>query len=413
MKSSRLVAFETLYKISKNGAYSNIALAAALKDRQEDKQFISSLVYGVTERRLTLDWFIDKYARGSVKPKLRIILRMGAYQLLFMDKVPPSAAVNESVKLVREIKQDYYAGFVNAVLRKIDADRAVPDGDISLKYSVPQPLINMWCSQYTREKTLQFLPCVNGRPPVFAVVNTIKTDTARLCSELEDSGVECYEYDDGVLKIASPFDLSALDAFKNGLFYIEDYSSFCCARALGAKPGDTVLDMCAAPGGKSFAAAIGMQNRGTVYSYDLYESRAGLINDGAKRLGIDIIKTGVNDAAVYNDEIPAADRILCDVPCSGFGIIRRKPEIRYKSLDDVKALPELQLKILETSSDYLKNGGSLLYSTCTLNKRENEKVTAAFLERHGDFALMEEKTVFPSEDGGDGFYYALTVKNEN
>lgn len=409
MKSARLIAFETLYRIFRDKSYSNIALDAVLKNTDADKAFISALVYGVIERKITLDYFINKYVSSPPKPKIMTVLRLGAYQLLFMDKVPSSAAINESVKLTYDIKQDYYSSLVNAVLHKIDADREYPD-DLSVKYSVPEHLINMWVKQYGQETVEEFLPCINERPPVFAIPNSLYVDADELCYELLCEDIECEAVNDVVL-INSAFDLSKSTAFKNGLFYIEDLSSYECAKALGAKSGDTVLDMCSAPGGKAFTISQFMNNDGRLLAFDLYQSRVNLISDGAKRLGLSIISADVNDACVFSERIPTADKILCDVPCSGFGIIRRKPEIRYKELDSVKTLPEIQLDILENSSKYLKNGGRIIYSTCTLNKKENERVVSAFLKKHNDFSLDYDKTVFPSKLGGDGFYYAVINKN--
>ncbi len=412
MKSPRLVAFETLYKIFYNNAYSNVALDKAVRNFDEDKAFISALVYGVVERRLTLDYFIDKYVSSNPKPKIRIILRMGAYQLLFMDKVPSGAAINESVRLTKEIKQDYYSSFVNAVLHKIDGDRNLPDDNLPIKYSVPEHLIHMWIKQYGREAVERFLPCVNEKPPVFAVPNILVTDAHALLQTLNDEGISG-KITDNVIEITSSFDLNRSEAFKNGLFHIEDLSSYECALALGAREGDTVLDMCSAPGGKAFTIAEQMNNKGRIYAFDIYKHRVKQITDGAERLGISIISAGINDAAVYNAHIPLADKILCDVVCSGFGIIRRKPEIRYKELDSVADLPRMQLKILETSSRYLKKGGIIVYSTCTLNKKENEKVVSSFLNNKNEFILIKEKTVFPSKCGGDGFYYAVIKRNED
>lgn len=412
MKSPRLVAFETLYKIFYDKAYSNVALEKAVRNFDEDKAFISALVYGVVERRLTLDYFIDKYVSSNPKPKIRTILRMGAYQLLFMDKVPSSAAINESVRLTKEIKQDYYSSFVNAVLHKIDGDRNLPDDNLPIKYSVPEHLIHMWIKQYGREAVERFLPCVNEKPPVFAVSNILVTDAHALLQTLNDEGISG-KITDNVIEITSSFDLNRSEAFKNGLFHIEDLSSYECALALGAREGDTVLDMCSAPGGKAFTIAEQMNNKGRIYAFDIYKHRVKQITDGAERLGISIISAGINDAAVYNAHIPLADKILCDVVCSGFGIIRRKPEIRYKELDSVADLPRMQLKILETSSRYLKKGGIIVYSTCTLNKKENEKVVSSFLNNKNEFILIKEKTVFPSKCGGDGFYYAVIKRNED
>lgn len=411
MKSSRLIAFEALYKIFYDNAYSNIALDKAIRDVESDKAFISALVYGVCERRITLDYFIEKYVTSKPKPKIMTILRMGAYQLLFMDKVPSSASINESVKLTKDINQSYYSSLVNAVLHKIDRDRAIPD-DLSIKYSVPKNLINMWVKQYGKDVVEDFLPYVNDRPPIFAVPNTIFVDKEELQYELLCENIECEVVGD-IVMITSPFDLNKSIAFKNGLFHIEDLSSYECALSLGAKAGDVVLDMCSAPGGKAFTIAEKMGNKGKIYAFDLHQHRVNQIEQGAKRLGIDIIEATINDATVFNNNLPKADKILCDVVCSGFGIIRRKPEIRYKNLDSIAQLPAIQLQILETSSRYLKNNGTIIYSTCTLNKKENEKVVNSFLENNSDFTLISEKTTFPSQYGGDGFYVAVIKKNEN
>ncbi|MCC8074309.1 MAG: 16S rRNA (cytosine(967)-C(5))-methyltransferase RsmB [Clostridiales bacterium] len=405
IKSARLTAFETLYKIFYDNAYSNIALDKALSDIDGEKAFVSALVYGVVERKITLDYFIDKYVSSKLKPKIRIILRLGAYQLLFMDKVPSSAAINESVNLVKEIKQDYYSKMVNAVLHKIDNDRKFPD-DLSVEYSVPKNLISMWSKQYSLETVKSFLPYINGRPPVFAVANTLYVDADELSYELLSENVDC-EVTGELVKINSGFDLNKLKSFKNGLFHIEDMSCYECVKAMNVCENDLVLDLCAAPGGKTFTIAEMMNNTGKIYALDLYKNRVNLIKKGAERLGLTSVITDVNDATVFNSELPKFDKVLCDVPCSGFGIIRRKPEVRYKELDSIKDLPETQLAILENGAKYLKENGMLIYSTCTLNKKENEQVTSAFLNNDKDFKLKYEKTCFPSENGGDGFYHAV------
>lgn len=409
MKSSRLIAFETLHKIFYDSTYSNLAVDNALKDVDKDKAFISALVYGVVERKITLDYYINKYLTAKPKPKIMTVLRLGAYQLLFMDKVPSSAAINESVKLTRDIKQDYYSKLVNAVLHKIDSNREELDNP-SIKYSVPECLINMWNKQYGADTVNEFLPALNERPPIYAIPNRQFVDAGELCYELLEEGVDCEVLEEVVL-IHSSIDFNSSRAYKNGLFYIEDLSSYHCAKALQAKPGETVIDFCSAPGGKAFTIAQDMENNGRLYAFDLYEHRAELVKKSAERLELNAIISGVNDASVYSDTIPEADRILCDVPCSGFGIVRRKPEIRYKNLDSIKDLPEIQLNILKTSAMYLKDGGRIIYSTCTLNKKENEKVVSAFLNEHSGFSLEYDKTVFPSANGGDGFYFAVLTKN--
>lgn len=409
MKSARLIAFETLHKIFYDSTYSNLAVDNALKDVDTDKAFISALVYGVVERKITLDYYINKYLTAKPKPKIMTVLRLGAYQLLFMDKVPSSAAINESVKLTRDIKQDYYSKLVNAVLHKIDSNREELDNP-SIKYSVPECLINMWNKQYGADTVSEFLPALNERPPIYAIPNRQFVDAGELCYELLEEGIDCEVLEEVVL-IHSSLDFNRSRAYKNGLFYIEDLSSYHCAKALQAKQGETIIDFCSAPGGKAFTIAQDMENNGRLYAFDLYEHRAELIKKSAKRLELNVIISGVNDASVYSDTIPKADRILCDVPCSGFGIVRRKPEIRYKNLDSIKDLPEIQLNILKTSAMYLKDGGRIIYSTCTLNKKENEKVVSAFLNEHSGFSLEYDKTIFPSANGGDGFYFAVLTKN--
>lgn len=415
MKDARLVAFETLYDVLKDGAYSNIAIDNSLSEvNQKDKPFISSIVYGVIERKLTLDYILDKFLTSKPKLKIRIVLYIGAYQLYFMDKVPSSAAINTSVNLAGKVGLEYYKKLINAVLRKVDAERIDIDSidDLSVKYSCPPHLINMWRKMYGKESANSILEAINGKPPVFAVPNTLYIDADELQYELLNCGIDCSVVGD-VVKISSSFDLSNCKTFIDGLFHIEDLSSYNCAVALDAKSEETVFDICSAPGGKAFTIAERMKNKGRIYAFDLHEHRVKLINDGAKRLGINIIDAEVNDALIFNSEFPKADRILCDVPCSGFGIIRRKPEIRYKELDSIKELPEIQYNILNTSAKYLKDGGRLIYSTCTLNKRENEKVVERFLSENSCYSLKYSKTEFPSSDGGDGFYYAVMEKKND
>lgn len=412
MKNARLSAFDMLYDIIYSGAYSNIVLEKGLKAvESKDKGFVSRLVYGVIERRLSLDYAINKFLNGKTKPKVKILLYIGAYQVLYMDKIPDAVAVYESVSLCDNIGLSYYKKLINAVLHKIIDYKTEFDviDDLSIKYSCPQHLINMWTKMYGEDNVLDILESINNRPPVFAIPNSKYVDAEELYYELFSAGIDCEVFND-VVKINSSFDLSELKAFNDGLFYIEDYSSYSCAKALEAEPDDVVLDLCSAPGGKAFTIA---QSGATVYAYDIYEHRVELIKRSAKRLGLNNIITGINDALIYNANIPFADRIICDVPCSGFGIIRRKPEIRYKNLDDIKELPQIQYNILFTSSRYLKSGGVIIYSTCTLNKKENEQVVDRFLNDNTDFSLVESKTVFPTKNGGDGFFYSIMKKKND
>lgn len=412
MRDARVATFEILYDVISNDAYSNIAVNKGVSGLNErDRAFATRLVYGVIERKLTLEYIVNKYLEGRTKPKVKIILLLGTYQLYFTSNVTSAAAVNESVKLCDKAGCSYYKGLVNAVLHKIDNNRIDIDKieNPELRYSCPQSLINMWEKHYSKEKTYEILESLNSEPSVFAVPNALFVSAEELVYELLSENIES-ELTGDIVRINSTFNLKTCKAFQRGLFHIEDRSSYLCAKSLEAKSGDVVLDVCSAPGGKAFTVAERMNNSGTVYAFDLYEHRVKLIKDGAKRLGIENIVANVNDASVYSDNIPKADRILCDVPCSGFGVIRRKPEIRYKNLDSVKELPEIQYNILYVSSKYLKKNGRIIYSTCTLNKKENEKVVEKFISENKNFKLIKEKTIFPTQEGGDGFYFAVMEK---
>lgn len=410
-KSARHIAFETLYKIFYNDAYSNIAVDNALSDLNESKAFVTRIVYGVVERKLTLDYLINKYC-SKPKPKVLIILRMGVYQIYFMDKVSSAAAIDESVKLAKSVGLEFYSKLINAVLHKIDDNRINIDkiDDPEIRYSIPVCLINMWKKAYGEDAVYSFLPCLNEKAPIFAVPNTMFVDKDELQFEFSCEDVES-EVDGELVSVLSNLDVKKSKAYKNGLYHIEDMSCYTAVKALNPRDGDIVIDVCSAPGGKAFTCAEMMNNNGMIYACDIFKQRVNLIKDGADRLELTSVIPLMNDATVFNNDLPMADKIICDVVCSGFGIIRRKPEIRYKNLDSIKKLPELQYKILDTSACYLKHRGRLLYSTCTLNKRENEQVVDRFIENHSEYKIIEMKTIFPSQNGGDGFFYSVIERN--
>ena len=396
IENSRQIVFEILNKV----------------DNSVEKAFISRLVYGVVERKLTLDYIISKFCKkySSSKKAVKTVLRMGVYQIYFFDYIPDRAAVNETVNLLNNKKYSYYKSFVNAVLRsvcqnKIDIN-ALPD---EYKYSCPKHLIGLWNKAYGEEKTKKILDAINEKAPIYLTPNVLKISAEELCELLNKNGIEAKQIENSV-QITSQFDIAESDFYKQGLFFVQDISSKKAADLLNAKSNETVLDMCCCPGGKSFETALNMKNQGQIYSFDIHENKLSLVNEGAKRLGINIIKTGVNDAGVFNKNIAVADKIICDVPCSGFGIIRRKPEIKYKNLDEIKPLYDIQHQILLTCSKYLKTGGQLVYSTCTLKKNENEKIVSKFLEENENFECITQSTAFPSKDGGDGFFMALIRK---
>lgn len=414
IENSRQIVFEILNKIEIDDSFSNITLNNYLKkvDNSVDKAFISRLVYGVVERKLTLDYIISKFCKkySSSKKAVKTVLRMGVYQIYFFDNIPDRAAVNETVNLLNNKKYSYYKSFVNAVLRSVCQNRidinALPD---EYKYSCPKHLIGLWNKAYGEENTKKILDAINEKAPIYLTPNVLKISAEELCELLNKNGIEAKQIENSV-QITSQFDIAESDFYKQGLFFVQDISSKKAADLLNAKSNETVLDMCCCPGGKSFETALNMKNQGQIYSFDIHENKLSLVNEGAKRLGINIIKTGVNDAGVFNKNIAVADKIICDVPCSGFGIIRRKPEIKYKNLDEIKPLYDIQYQILSTCSKYLKTGGQLVYSTCTLNKNENEKIVSKFLEENENFECITQSTVFPSKDGGDGFFMALIRK---
>lgn len=434
MKSARQTAFEILNKIQRDNAYSNLALDTALEKAEienKDKRFVSALVYGVTERRITLDYNLSLYLSQplkKLKPQVLTALRLGAYQILFMDKIPDSAAVNESVKLVKKNGAAFASGLVNAVLHKISNNGLTDDGSMNVKYSAPEWLCKMWSESYGTENAEKILEASFGPVDVSLRVNTTKTTAEKLCSILSDEGFECEINGivDGALTVKNGGAVHKTNAYSDGLFHVQDIASQLCCKALGANENETVIDICAAPGGKSFTIAETMNNSGNVISCDIYKHRLKLIEDGAKRLGLSNIKAVENDGSAFNSELPLADKILCDVPCSGLGVIRKKPEIRFKKSDEVDKLSDLQYSILCISSRYLKIGGKLVYSTCSLNPDENENVIKRFLAEHDDFrsvrVLPEVKryaddtdylTLMPHIHGSDGFFISCVERVHN
>ena len=424
-KPARQIAFEILLKIEKDKAYSNLAIDSAVKafcPDSTDCAFISRLVYGVTERKITLDYIISgclSQPISKLKKEVLVILRLGTYQLVFSDKIPASAAVNESVKLAKNNKCGFATGLVNAVLRKAANDGfTIPEDTdnvkrISVLYSAPEELVKFLSYHYGESNAEEFLKAALQPKKIIIRVNTVKTTPEELKHLLEKEGVGVNE-----TSVPNAFQINVnkavyeLESYKKGLFHVEDISSQLCIEALAPFENCTMIDVCAAPGGKSFTAAEYMNNKGVLFSCDIYESRTDLIKEGAERLGLDCIKPFVNDASQFNENFPKSDRVLCDVPCSGMGIISKKPEIKYKKLDDIKELLPIQRKILETASKYVKNGGRLVYSTCSVNPNENRKICDAFLKEHPEFTSVKalphiERTV----DEGD--YLTLMMHKNN
>lgn len=429
MDNARRTAVLALVHQEQNG-YSNLVLASALEKQElsaRDKAFVSALFYGVTERLLTLDWRLEKCLSKPLKkldPEVRAVLRSGLYQAVYMD-IPTAAAVNESVALCRGLKKSSAAGLVNAVLRKavtLDPEKAGFANKaqrLSVVYSVSRSIVDLLLRQYPDE-TEEILRSFSEPATVSLRCNTLKLTPKELCERLKEEGVQAEE---GTLpgSVSARFKggPAATKAFKGGLYHVQGRASQLAALSLGAKPGEAVLDLCAAPGGKTLLLAQLMQNKGRLVSCDAAQNRLPLIQKALERCGVTCAEVLQNDASVYREEFGAFDRVLADAPCSGLGIIAKKPDIRYKTLEGVQELHELQLRILKTAARYVKKGGRLVYSTCTIDKRENTEIVNAFLKEAPDFKLIPAfkvpegainqdnmLTLLPGFSGSDGFFIA-------
>ena len=417
----RFLAYKVLSKIERDKAYSNIAVDAVLNQNEASSApFVCALVYGVIERKITLDYYLSQLLTQPIKklnPQVLTILRMGVYQIKYMDKVPISAAVNESVKLSKKVKCGFASGLINSILRKIaSTEIELPNTDnkiynMSIAYSCPENLVTHFVNDYGYIKAEEILKASVGAVPVFLRVNTLKTTSNDLIDMLANEGITAKSLGNGTsLEVVDGGAVFKTELYKKGYFHAQDLASQDCILNFAPKKNDVVFDMCAAPGGKSFTMAQMMENQGEIYSFDLYDHKIKLINDGAKRLGINIINAQIGDASVYNPDLPKADKILCDVPCAGLGVIRRKPEIKYKDFTFVDKLCELQYNILENSALYLKEKGVIMYSTCSLSNKENVEICRRFLEEHKDFKNGGMVTSFPHEKGSDGFFYAILIR---
>lgn len=422
MANARYIAATALLKIEKDKAYSNITVSTLFENSDltpQDKALASNLVYGVLDRKITIDYILKKFIKMPLKkvaPFTLCVLRMGVHQLIFMDKIPESAAVNESVKLVKNSKENRNAGFVNAVLRNVlRSENLLPEGntaeDLSIRFSCPLWIVKEFLSEYGTNDAIKLLEESLKAPPLTVRVNTAKCEKADLIKAFTSEGVSFTDIEkEDALILNRGMDIKSNPQFKEGMFYVQDLASQRAVSHLAPKSNTRVLDMCASPGSKSFTIAGLMKNTGEIVSCDLYENRVSLIEKAAKRLGLNIVKPIVCDATVYNEALGEFDYILCDVPCSGLGVIRRKPEIKYKEQCDFSELEKVQYKILCNAAKYLKEGGKILYSTCTLRNGENENLVKRFIKEYNVFHKAYEHTFMPHIDGTDGFYCALLEK---
>ena len=419
MITAREAALLALNDILYNGKYSNIAVKEMLgKCRGMDKTekaFFTNLVYGVISRHFTLEYVISQYSAIKLKKLARyvkIILELGFYQIIYLDKVPESAAVNECVKLSKRYCKKGSDRFINGVLRAFLKNRCViPDDDLAVKYSFSQEMTEMFLEQFGYEFSDQLMQALNTPPDIMLRPNTLKTDADKLSELLEADGIENTVTDYGMV-ISDGFDIASNRLYKEGYFTPQDRGAYTASVVLAPKEGETIIDMCSAPGGKATHIAELMKDNGNILAFDIHEHKVSLINNSAKRLGFNSINAQVGDSAVYNSELNGiADRVLCDVPCSGWGIIRRKPDIKL-SHTDLCELYDIQKKILDNGAKYVKIGGCIVYSTCTVNKKENEEIISGFLSKNKNFEKTYEKTFYPNIDGCDGFYVCRLNKND-
>ena len=422
MIGAREAALLTLYDIFYEGKYSNLAVKDTLSKcrgmESNEKALFTNIVYGVVSRHYTLEYVIKNFS--SVKPKklakyVRLILELAIYQIMYMDKIPASAAVNESVKLSKRYCKRGSDRFVNGVLRGVCnglESISYPEDaleNMSVKYSYSPEMTQMFVDNFGRDEAKEIMEAMNLPSRLLLRPNILKNTAKELAQKLTEYNVSAVVTDDGMLSV-SGFDVGENKLYKDGYFTVQDRGAYNASCVLNPQAGETIIYMCAAPGGKTTHIAELMGDKGTIISWDIYDHKIKLINNACKRLGIKSVKAHVNDATVLNkDYINKADKVLCDVPCSGWGIIRRKPDIKL-SHTELDELYEIHFKILKNASLYVKENGVLVYSTCTLNRRENGDMINLFLKENNEFEKAYEKTYYPHEEDSDGFYICKLIR---
>ena len=419
-QNGREAALEALRRMRRAGAFSSDAVDAVAREtalEPREAAFCTRIVRETLQNIYFIDYFLNIWSNTPTKrlePAVLDILRISAAQLMFMDRVPPSAAVNEGVKLCKKAGCSRASGLVNSVLRRVAEHRdRLPElpGAGTAEYLATRYSHELWqvrelIARRGYEGAEAVLAANNTEPPLTVQTNSLRCTAQELREKFEEQGFEAVtglSEGEFILKNAGRADL--LPGFADGLFYVQDSAAKLAVLASGARPGMKVLDCCAAPGGKSFGAAILMEDRGEMISCDLQEKKLRRIDEGAKRLGLGCISTRAMDARRPKPELLGnMDVVIADAPCSGLGVIRKKPEIRFKSEAELAALPGIQLDILRGASRCVRPGGTLLYSTCTTRKCENEDVIAAFLSENADFTASEQRTLWPDTDGTDGFF---------
>lgn len=425
----RELSLEMLIEINEKGKYSHLVLRDVLDKYQyiskQERAFLTRLTEGTIEHQIELDYIIDSFSKTKVKkmkPLIRNLIRMSVYQIKYMDSVPDSAVCNEAVKLSRKRGFGQLSGFVNGVLRNIARNiskiKYPEENDIkkylSVKYSMPEWIIEQWIVDYGKEKTINILEGFYADKPITIRTNLTKCTPGQLKERLRSEGVKVKDISKLDYAFAiSEFDyLTSLDSFNEGWFYVQDISSMMVAESCQVKAGDYVIDVCAAPGGKSTHIAEFLNGTGMVEARDLTEYKVSLIEDNIRRHELSNMKAIMWDATVPDaDANNKADVLICDLPCSGLGVLGKKTDIKYKmSKEQETELAELQIKILDTVHSYLKDGGTLIYSTCTIDTLENEKNVQTFVKKHPEFKIVSMIQMYPGEIGSDGFFIAQLKK---
>ena len=420
--NTRELALDMLLAIDRDGQYSHLVLRDVLDKYQylskQERAFLTRLTEGTVERMLTLDYVIDQFSKTKVKkmkPLIRELMRLSVYQIMYMDGVPDSAVCNEAVKLARKRGFSGLSGFVNGVLRSVARGwKDVAFQNESVRYSVPEWIIDGWNADYGRDVTEKMLEAFMQPAKITVRTNTQKCTPEELKDRLSQEGVTVEAIEGISYAFAlSGFDyLAGLGSFQDGWFYVQDISSMTVAHAADPKKGDYIIDVCAAPGGKSSHLAELLDGSGMVEARDLTEYKVGLIEENILRYDLHNMKAVQQDATLFDEaSVEKADILICDLPCSGLGVIGRKSDIRYKmTAEKAHDLAVLQQEMLDTVWKYVKRGGKLIYSTCTIHKEENEDNVAAFLQKHPQFTLVEQRQIFPME-GSDGFFVAKMIRS--
>lgn len=431
MDKIREAALLCIYDVEYNGAYSNMALKKSVNENKfsgRDAAFLTMLVYGIVKRKITLDYIIEKYSKIKLKKISKYILqilRLGIYQIYFADRIPDSAAVDECVKLAKRYGHRASAGFVNGVLRNAAKNKNIeypenPPEYLSIKYSYPPDTAKRWIDEFGFEFAENIMSAQSEDAQVTLRVNRLLSDCRRVMDELKNTGVQAEQCAEYFIR-ADGFDIAASKLYRDGIITAQDLSASYPVYALSPEPGEKVLDLCSAPGGKTTLCGEMMKNTGSITACDIHKHKTEIVEKNARRMKIDIISVREMDAEIFCEEFKEKfDKVLADVPCSGSGIIKRKPDIKYKS----DTVYDIQYRILENAAKYLKRGGRLVYSTCSIEKAENEDVTDRFLKENPGYEYDDISEIFPEEtiknkgcmtiyptSGSDGFYICAIRKH--